>query len=200
MPRAARLVLPGIPHHVTQRGNRRERVFFSDDDYASYLSLLRHGCRKSSTAVWAWCLMPNHVHLILVPAREDGLRAALAPAHTRYAMEINRREGWRGHLWQDRFASFPMDEAHLHVCLAYTELNPVRARLVDRPETWRWSSARAHLGLAGDGLTDLAAMRGRIDDWRAFLDAGLRDEDREVIRTAERTGRLRLKKRGGDSH
>jgi putative transposase len=200
MPRAARLVLPGIPHHVTQRGNRRERVFFSDDDYAFYLSLLRYGCRKSGTAVWAWCLMPNHVHLILVPADEDGLRAALAPAHTRYAMEINRREGWRGHLWQDRFASFPMDEAHLHVCLAYVELNPVRARLVDRPEAWRWSSARAHLGLAGDGLTDVAATRGRIDDWRAFLDAGLDDDDREAIRTAERTGRLRLKKRGGDSH
>lgn len=93
-----------------------------------------------------------------------------------------------------------MDEAHLRVCLAYTELNPVRARLVDRPEAWRWSSARAHLGLAGDGLTDLAATRGRIDDWGAFLDSGLRDEDRDSIRTAERTGRLRLKKRGGDSH
>jgi len=197
MPRAARLVLPGIPHHVTQRGNRKERVFFGDDDYSSYLSLLRHGCRKSGTAVWAWCLMPNHVHLILVPAGEDGLRSALAPAHTRYAMEINRREGWRGHLWQDRFASFPMDEAHLHVCLAYVELNPVRAGLAGRPEAWRWSSARAHLGLASDDLTDLAATRGRIDDWRAFLDAGLRDEDREAIRTAERTGRLRLKKRGG---
>lgn len=200
MPRAARLVLPGIPHHVTQRGNRKARVFFSDSDYAFYLSLLRQGCRKSGTAVWAWCLMPNHVHLILVPADEDGLRAALAPAHTRYAMEINRREGWRGHLWQDRFASFPMDEAHLHACLAYAELNPVRARLVDRPEAWSWSSARAHLGLGGDGLTDVAATRGRIDDWRAFLDAGLRDEDREAIRTAERSGRLRLTKRGGDSH
>jgi putative transposase len=200
MPRAARLVLPGIPHHVTQRGNRKAPVFFSHDDYAFYFSLLRHGCRKSGTAVWAWCLMPNHVHLILVPEREDGLRAALAPAHTRYAMEINRREGWSGHLWQDRFASFPMDEAHLHACLAYTELNPVRARLVDRPEVWRWSSARTHLGLAGDGLTDMAATRGRIEDWRAFLDSGLRDEDREAIRTAERTGRLRLKKREGDSH
>jgi putative transposase len=200
MPRAARLVLPGIPHHVTQRGNRKERVFFSESDYASYLSLLRHGCRKAGTEVWAWCLMPNHVHLILVPAREDGLRSALAPAHTRYAMEINRREGWRGHLWQDRFASFPMDEAHLHVCLAYVELNPVRARLADRPEAWRWSSARAHLGLAGDGLTDVAATRGRIEDWRAFLDSGLDDEDRDSIRTAERTGRLRLKKRAGDSH
>lgn len=86
MPRAARLVLPGLPHHVTQRGNRRQPTFFGDDDYLLYLALLRHGCRKAGTTVWAWCLMPNHVHLILVPADTDGLRAALAPAHTRYTM------------------------------------------------------------------------------------------------------------------
>jgi putative transposase len=193
MPRPARQVLPGLPHHVTQRGNCRQRVFFGDDDHAFYLSLLSHNCRKSCTSVWAWCLMPNHVHLILVPAHEDGLRAALAPAHTRYAAEINRRHGWCGHLWQGRFGSFPMDEAHLHACLRYVELNPVRAGLAARPEAWPWSSARAHLGLASDGLTDLAAMRGRIDDWRAFLDSGLDDGDRDAIRTAERTGTLRLK-------
>ena len=190
MPRIARLVLSGVPHHVTQRGNRCQPTFFQEDDYGLYLSLLRHGCRKSGTAVWAWCLMPNHVHLILVPTDEDGLRAALAPAHTRYTMEINRRQGWRGHLWQNRFASFPMSEAHLAACLRYVELNPVRARLAERPEAWRWSSARAHLGLAADRLTDLVASSAGIDDWAAFLDAGLRDEDREAIRTAERTGRM----------
>jgi putative transposase len=193
MPRPARLVLPGIPHHVTQRGNGRQRIFFGDDDYAFYLSLLRHFCRKNGTAVWAWCLMPNHVHVILVPAKEDGLRATLAPAHTRYAVEINRREGRCGHLWQGRFASVAMNESHLHICLRYVELNPVRARLVARPEAWPWSSARAHLGLARDDLTDVTAMHGRIDDWGAFLDAGLDEEDREAIRAAERSGRLRLK-------
>lgn len=161
MPRPARQVLPGIPHHVTQRGNDRRRVFFDDDDNSLYLSLLRHYCRKSATVVWAWCLMPNHVHLILVPATEDGLRATLAPVHTRYAVGVNRRHDGCGHLWQGRFASVPMDEAHLHACLRYVELNPVRAGLVERPEAWPWSSARAHLGLARDRLTDLAAMRGR---------------------------------------
>jgi putative transposase len=195
MPRPARQVLPLLPHHVTQRGNGRQRIFFGDEDYAIYVSLLRHYCGKSATSVWAWCLMPNHVHLILVPAGEDGLRATLAPAHTRYAVEINRRYGRCGHLWQGRFASVPMDEAHLHVCLRYVELNPVRAGLVERPEAWPWSSARAHLGLAPDGLTDVAPMRGRIDDWRTFLDVGLDDEDRDAIRKAERSGRLRLKPR-----
>jgi putative transposase len=190
MPRAARLVLPGIPHHVTQRGNRRQLTFFSDADYALYLGLLRHWCQKSGTAVWAWCLMPNHVHLVLMPAHEDGLRAALAPAHRAYTCEVNQRQGWRGHLWQSRFASFPMEEAHLHACLRYVELNPVRAGLTDRPEDWRWSSARAHLGLGADRLTDLAPARERIDDWHAFLDAGLADTECEAIRTAERTGLL----------
>ncbi len=193
MPRIARLVLPGVPHHITQRGNRRQPTFFGDGDYALYLRLLRHWCAKAGTNVWAWCLMPNHVHLVLVPAREDGLSAALGPAHRRYTWEINQREGWRGFLWQGRFASFPMEEGHLHACLRYVELNPVRAGLVARPEDWRWSSARAHLGLAADALTDLAPTRDRIGDWRAFLDAGLAYEAREAIRAAERSGRLRLK-------
>ncbi|HEX8642821.1 MAG TPA: transposase [Allosphingosinicella sp.] len=192
MPRAPRLVLPGMPHHVTQRGNRRQPTFLCDEDYALYFSLLRFWCGKTGTTVWAWCLMPNHVHLVLVPARQDGLRAALAPLHRRYTSEINQREGWRGHLWQSRFASFPMDERHVHACLRYVELNPVRAGLVTRPELWRWSSARAHLDLAADGLTDLASGRARIDDWRAFLDHGLDETDRKAIRAAECSGRLRL--------
>jgi putative transposase len=175
---------------VTQRGNRRQPTFFSDADYGLYLGLLRHWCAKARTSVWAWCLMPNHVHLVLVPASEDGLRAALAPAHRLYTMEVNHRQGWRGHLWQSRFASFPMEEGHLHACLRYVELNPVRAGLAARPEEWRWSSARAHLGLAPDRLTEVAPMRDRIDNWRAFLDAGLDDADHEAIRTAERSGRL----------
>jgi len=189
MPRTARLVVPGIPHHVTQRGNRRQQTFFSDADYALYMKLLRFWCGKAGTAVWAWCLMPNHVHLVLVPRAADGLGAALAAVHRRYTLAINQREGWRGFLWQSRFASVPMDEAHLHACLRYVELNPVRAGLVARPEEWRWSSARAHLGLGEDGVTDLAPMRARIDDWRSLLDSGLRDGEREAIRAGERTGR-----------
>jgi putative transposase len=190
MPRPARLVLPGIPHHVTQRGSRRQATFFSDTDYARYVALLRHWCVKSGTAVWAWCLMPNHVHLILVPSRADGLGAALAPAHRRYSWEVNQREGWSGHLWQSRFASFPLDEAHLYACLRYIELNPVRAGLVERPEAWRWSSARGHLGLADDPLVDPAPARERIDDWRAFLEAGLEPVAHAALRAAERSGRL----------
>jgi len=188
MPRLARLVVPGIPHHVTQRGNRRQPTFFSDADYALYLKLLKHSCGQAGTDIWAWCLMPNHVHLILVPRHEDGLRAALGETHRRYTRHINLREDWRGHLWQSRFSSFPMDEAWLIACARYVELNPVRARLVARPEQWRWSSARAHLGLGEDGVTDTAPLTERIPDWRALLDAGLEADAHAAIRARERTG------------
>jgi putative transposase len=189
MPRIARLVVPHIPHHVTQRGNRRQQVFFSDDDYALYKALLRDWCAKAGTKIWAWCLMPNHVHLVLVPTHEDGLRAALGEAHRRYTRFINQRESWRGHLWQERFASFPMDEAHVQAAMRYVELNPVRARLVTSPEQWRWSSATAHLSGRPDGLTDLTACRARVDDWKAFLAVGLDATAHAALQASERTGR-----------
>ncbi len=188
MPRQPRLVIPGVPHHVTQRGNRRQPTFFSDSDYLLYVRLLKQYCGNAGTAIWAWCLMPNHVHLILVPSHEDGLRAALGEAHRRYTSAINAREDWRGHLWQSRFASFPMDEKHLIACARYVELNPVRAGLTKRPEEWRWSSARAHLGMAEDDLTEAAPLLERFPDWRALLDGGLEDSEREMIRARERSG------------
>jgi putative transposase len=189
VPRVARLVLPGIPHHVVQRGTRRQPTFFGSEDYRLYLKLLRYWCGTAGTAVWGWCLMPNHVHLILVPATQDGLRAAVAETHRRYTWLVNRREGWQGHLWQDRFASFAMDEPHLVACARYVELNPVRAGLAERPQDWPWSSARAHLGLGGDGLTDVAALGERIGDWAAFLASGGAEGERERLRAHVRSGR-----------
>ena len=161
MARMARLVVPGHPHHVTQRGVRRMKTFLRDADYETYLALLTTWCGEAGTKIWAWCLMPNHVHLILVPRDEDGLRSALAQTHRRYTRKINAREGWQGHLWQERFHSFPMDEAHLLAAVRYVELNPVRAGLVKRPEQWRWSSAKAHRQGREDGVTALAPMLRR---------------------------------------
>jgi putative transposase len=189
MARLARVVAPGLPHHVTQRGNRRQQVFFGEEDYATYRALLAEGCAAAGVAVWAYCLMPNHVHLILVPKDADGLRRALAEAHRRYTRHVNFREGWRGYLWQGRFASFPMDEAHLLACARYVELNPVRAGLVKRAGQWRWSSAAAHLAGRDDGLVKVRPLLDLAGDWRAFLAGGLDEDEREAIRSAERTGR-----------
>ena len=189
MARLARIVVPGQPHHVIQRGSRRLETFLVEDDYAAYRDLVAEGCRAAGTQVWAYCLMPNHVHLILVPRDEDGLRAALGDAHRRYSRRINAREGWRGHLWQERFHSFAMDEAHLLACARYVELNPVRAGLVKRARDWRWSSARAHFAGTDDGLVRTAPLLKRAGNWRAFL-AQIPDEDTlDALRRHGRTGR-----------
>src|ERR1700682_3777403 len=144
MARLARVVIPGHPHHVTQRGNGRARAFFEDADYALYRNLLAEYCRAAEVEVWAWCLMPNHVHLILVPSDADGLRRALARVHRRYAGFIHARRRRTGHFWQGRFGAVAMDEAHLVAALRYVSLNPVRARLVERAQGWRGA------GTAGD--------------------------------------------------
>jgi putative transposase len=188
MPRLARFVLPGHPHHVTQRGNRCQQTFFSQSDYRRYAGYLAEACLQTDTAVWAWCLMPNHVHLILVPSTEKGLASAMAQTHRRYSRSINVREGWSGHLWQSRFASFVMDEPYLLACARYVELNPVRAGLAGRPDQWAWSSARAHLGGPDDGLVDPRPLLDRWPDWRAVIGAGLDEELRQAIRARERSG------------
>ena len=169
MARLARVVVPGHPHHVTQRGNGRARTFFGDDDYALYRDLLAEHCRAADVAVWAWCLMPNHVHLILAPADADGLRRALAGAHRRYAGVIHARRKRTGHFWQGRFGAVAMDEEHLAAALRYVSLNPVRARLVERAQDWRWSSTRAHLRGKNDGLTALAPIKDRFPNFADLL-------------------------------
>jgi putative transposase len=176
MARLARIVIPGVAHHVTQRGNRRLPIFFTDADRAAYLALLADAADASGTRCLAWCLMDNHVHLILVPQAEAGLRAMLGEAHRRYTRRINFREGWRGHLFQERFASYPMDDAHLLAAIRYVENNPAAAGMVARAEDWRWSSAQSHIAGARtrhDPLTDVAAIGDHVPNWRAMLRLGL---------------------------
>ncbi len=194
MARLARIVVPDIPHHVTQRGNRAQELFFGPQDYMAYRGLVREACDREGVRCFAWCLMPNHVHLILTPPTADALRAALAEAHRRYARRINLAKGWTGYLFQGRFASYPMDEAHLMVAVRYVELNPVRAGLVARAEEWPWSSARAHVHGSSDGLTDLAALAGVHPNWQAMLRSGLEAGDlspeaEAAIEACQRTGR-----------
>ena len=165
MARMPRLVVPGYPHHVTQRGNRRQQTFFSAEDYQAYIRLLAEARDDAGVQIWSYCLMPNHVHLVVVPARPDSLADFFKEAHRRYTRIINLREGWRGHLWQERFHSFVMDEQHLRAAVRYVELNPVRAKLCHRAEQWAWSSARAHLNSADDALLTAAPMLARVSNW-----------------------------------
>ena len=189
MARLARVVIPGHPHHVTQRGNGRARTFFGDGDYALYRDLLATHCRESEVEVWAWCLMPNHVHLILVPSDPDGLRRALARVHRRYAGIIQARRKRSGHFWQGRFGAVAMDEEHLAAAVRYVSLNPVRARLVERAQDWRWSSTRAHLRGKDDGLTELAPIKDRFPDFADLLESSPEAGLFTPLRAAESVGR-----------
>jgi putative transposase len=189
MSRLARVVIPDLAHHVTQRGNGRQQVFFTDADYARYLRLLTESCEATRVSCLAFCLMPNHVHLILVPATQDGLRRCLAVVHRTYAGLLNTRSGLCGHFWQGRYGSVVMDEAHLYEALRYVLLNPVRAGLVARADEYRWSSARVYLAGARDGLTNPWRMLGLIHDMSAYLAARADAVRVERLRAAETIGR-----------
>ncbi len=169
MARLPRIVIPGYPHHVTQRGNRRAQTFFEDGDYELYQSLLSEAAGKAGAEIWCYCLMPNHVHIIIVPSDEDGLRRTFADAHRRYTGYINARMRETGHLWQGRFGSFVMDEEHLAHAVRYVSMNPVRAGMVDRAEDWRWSSVASHLSGQDDELVKVSPVLERYGDFGAFL-------------------------------
>jgi putative transposase len=189
MARIARVVAEHYPHHITQRGNRRQDTFFCDDDYRYYIQLMAEWCGKCRVKIWAYCLMPNHVHLIAVPESEDGLRRALGEAHRRYTRHINFREKWKGHLWQGRFASFLMDEQYLLAAARYIELNPVRAGLVSIPEDYPWSSAKAHIKGRNDDLVKAKPLLRMVDDWQQFLFDEVSGGEYELLQRHERTGR-----------
>ncbi len=189
MARLPRLAIPGLPHHVTQRGNGRAQTFFDDADYALYRDLLAASCRAAQVEIWAWVLMPNHVHLILAPRDADGLRRALAPVHRRYAGHIHARHRRTGHFWQGRFGAVAMDEDHLGAALRYVALNPVRARLAPRAQDWRWSSVHSHLAAREDGVTTIAPVLSRYPDFAAFIESGPDEAAFERLRCAESIGR-----------
>lgn len=184
-----RLVVPHFPHHVTQRGNRRQKTFFSNEDYRTYIDLIADARHEVGFEVWAYCLMPNHVHLVIVPNEPDSLANLFRLAHRRYTRRINLREGWRGHLWQERFHSFVMDEAHLIAAVRYVELNPVRASLCEQPSDWPWSSARAHLIGRDDKLVSVAPMAARVRNWSHYLAVAEQHQQQDTIRKHTRTGR-----------
>ena len=189
MPRLRRIVVPGVAHHVTQRGNRRQRTFFSDGDYRLYLFTLARVCHRWGVACWTYCLMPNHVHLILVPSTSESLTCAVSELHRTYTSEINRRQGWTGCLWQGRYFSFPISEAHLLRAARYVLMNPFRAGLVASASEWPYSSAHCHSTGRSDGIVSIEPLEKRVGDWDEFLGDDVRDEERRRFRLHQRTGR-----------
>ena len=186
MPRMARQVVAGVPLHVTQRGNRGQLVFFDDSDRLFYIALLRHYTRQHDIEVLAYCLMSNHVHLVLVPGAKESLQRALKPMHSRYAQRIHRARDWRGHLWQGRFFSSMLDEPYLWAAIRYVERNPVRARMIGRAEDYPWSSARTRCGLGDDPLIRRESAWARhlatVGNWSRWLAMGENSSQLEALR------------------
>jgi putative transposase len=189
MARRARMTVPGIPHHVTQRGNRRERIFLEPGDKALYLDLMSAQLRRHGVACWAYCLMPSRVHLILTPADKPGLARAVGEAHRRYVAFVGARGRWTGHLFQARFASVAMDEDHLLVAFRYIVLNPVKAQLAPSAADWPWSSAAAHLAGHGTPYVDVEPALSRIDDFAFVADEANDEAQWSDLLRAEQVGR-----------
>jgi putative transposase len=192
MARLRRVVAVNVPHHLTQRGNAQQCILNRDEDRAVYLKLLKENIETYNVSLLGYCLMTIHVHLIVVPTQLDGLALAFRNAHGRYAAYWNAIHGASGHAWQGRFYSCSLDESHLWAALRYTELNPVRARLVSEPHSWPWSSAAVHCGRSeaipwlADGLW---RNRWTVLAWREYLAASESASDHAAIRRSTHTGR-----------
>jgi len=186
MPRLARTVFAGVPHHITQRGNRREDVFYVEEDYKTYLEWLSHYSQQHQLEILAYCLMTNHIHLVAVPADEGSMQQVLKPLHMRYAQRINRIRKWKGHFWQGRYFSSPMDECYMWSTIRYVERNPVRARMVSKAEDYPWSSAASHCGWVADSVLSShpqwKKLTEHVDDWSAWLAEGDDPSELTIIR------------------
>lgn len=190
MARLARATLVGYPHQVTQRGNSDQNVFEGEADYRRYKEWLRESSARYFTAIWAYCLMPGHVHFVCVPGAADALARTFNTLHMKYAQHLHKKMGLTGHLWRGRFLSCVLDDQSVFEEVRFIEMDPVRAGIVGRPEDYPWSSARHHvLGETDPVIGDGCFLKGKIPDWRVYLaDSG----DGSVLRRTWRnlkTGR-----------
>lgn len=193
MPRIARAVAVEYPHHITQRGNYRQKIFAADTDYKKYIALLKSEAKRYHLAIAAYCLMPNHVHFIGVPEKEDSLANVFKYVNMKYSQYYNKKMRASGHLFQGRFFSCIMDERHTVACARYIERNPVRAKMVDKPYLWDYSSAKTHSGITKHDELGLNNLFDYIEynqkDWKKFIELSDNPDEIKQIRESTRKGR-----------
>jgi putative transposase len=192
MPRIPRIVITGIPHHCVQRGNYRQRIFLRKEDRIKYLAWIKEYSKKYELEIWAYCLMINHVHFIAVPQKLDSMARTFNTVHMLYSQYYNRKLNKKGHLWQGRFYSCPLDSEHLYEAIRYVEMNPVRAGLVEKPDYYEWSSAKAHIdnNFKNTILSDKHLKEfDFIGDWVSFLGENINEKKVTKLRLSTSTGR-----------
>jgi len=197
MARSPRIALPGYPHHVIQRGNNRQAIFLSEEDYTVYLDCFRKAKEERPCRIYAYCLMTNHVHFLIAPSDSHGLSRLLQSVGRRYVQNFNWRHGRTGTLWEGRFRSsvVSMDD-YLLACCRYIELNPVRAKMVSQARDYRWSSYRFHGEGTKDALLDEDPSYLALGDtdfqrqqsYRQFIEAGNPEHELAIIRTSVQRG------------
>jgi putative transposase len=186
----ARVVVPGMPHHITQRGSRRSVVFQDESDRFDYLNLFTESCRQFHLRIVAYCLMTNHVHYIAIPDLSDSIYRVFHRSHGTYSKRFNKKYGFVGHLWQERPYSCVLDEAHFWNGVRYVEQNPVRARMIRDAADYPWSSAAAHCRDQHDSLLDVGTdLKSEIHDWASWLGLPLDETTQKFIRESTFTGR-----------
>ena len=190
MPRIARIVVPGAPHHVIQRGNGGKDVFHTDSDRNLFLFMLRESCRQQELAIRSYCLMDNHVHLLAVPGKQASLVKGLQIVHQRYAQYYNHTRGVTGRLWQGRFFSCPLGPSHFLAAMRYVEQNPVRAGIAARAGLYPWSSAAANCGRRKDPLlAEGGGPKPSPEEYSRLLGEELDEATLESLREKTSTGR-----------
>jgi len=190
MPRTARVIVPGMPHHITQRGTRRFDVFRDEADRLEYIQLFSKWCREFYLAIVAYCMMTNHVHFVAIPERPDSVHRVFHRVHGTYAKRFNLKYEFVGHLWQERPFSCVLDESHFRNAIRYVERNPVRAGMVTHAADYRWSSAAAHChGQRDPILTSTPAFAELVPDWASWLEGTNNDVSERLLRECTKTGR-----------
>ena len=189
MPRIPRIIIPGVPHHIIHRGNRRQDVFFTEQDKKRYLWWLTKYSHQYGLDILAYCLMSNHIHLIGIPRTITSIAEVMHIVNTRHTQTVNTEQGWTGHLFQGRYFSTSLDDVHLWVCIKYVEQNPVRAGLVSHAADYPWSSAKCHCGLCKNIVqASETGYDGKLDDWFDVLKGIPKLDLIEIIRHRTQKG------------
>jgi putative transposase len=184
-----RIIVPGLPHHIIQRGLKGQKTFLAQEDYASYIRIMAESCHLNDVEIWAYCLMPDHAHLIAIPWETKALSRCFRTAHSRYTKYINRRIGRSGQFWQGQYSSHLLDENYLISCARYIEINPVKRDYIDQAKKWQWSSARAHITQNDDDLVLVSPLLERVKaDWQDFLAETRPREEADLFYRHEKSG------------
>ena len=192
MARQARIVIENTPHHITQRGNRGEHIFFEKSDYQTYIEILNEQCVRFHVSLYSYCLLPNQIHLIVIPKKANLLSRAIGETHRRYTNHINLRKNWRGHLFQDRFFSYAMDDQYTLRAIRYIETLPVTLKLTPYPEKYLWSSAKSRIKIHNkDTLIKSLTTFDAIHDWENYLSRPMDKDEMNQIQRHLQTGRPR---------